>query len=348
MRHGGYPNRPLRGRLRSSGLAALLVLGAGLSVPDPSAGAFGPGVTSSNFLKMGVGPRPVALGESFVGLADDINAITYNPAGLAGLADQELSMMHNEYFEGVRQEWVAYALPTAAYGTFAFSANMVNVDRFPAFDEFDRPFGETSASDQAFQIAYARRAGSIVHLGTAAKYLRSRLSEHWSSGFAFDAGIAIDLAAGLRFGASVLNGGPAVTFIEESYPLPLMGKAGVSYSPFAASKRHRLTVIADGTFPREGFPYVSGGVEWALGNAVALRMGGRQNQDEGPGFAVGAGIFLNRARPHGPELDVDYAYVGYGDIGHVHRFSLTFKFGRPKERDPETWPSREWKDYWRY
>ena len=49
------------------------------------AAAVGPASSGAEALLLAVGPRPVALGESFVGLADDASAITYNPAGLARL-----------------------------------------------------------------------------------------------------------------------------------------------------------------------------------------------------------------------------------------------------------------------
>jgi len=44
--------------------------------------AAGPGTTGATFLKLGVGSRPVAMGEAFVAVADDINALFWNPSGL--------------------------------------------------------------------------------------------------------------------------------------------------------------------------------------------------------------------------------------------------------------------------
>ena len=47
------------------------------------ADAAGPGTSAATFLKLGFGARPLALGETFVALADDPSALHYNPAGLA-------------------------------------------------------------------------------------------------------------------------------------------------------------------------------------------------------------------------------------------------------------------------
>ncbi|MDE2291861.1 MAG: hypothetical protein KGL53_07240, partial [Elusimicrobia bacterium] len=45
--------------------------------------AAGPGTSAATFLTLGFGARPLALGESFVAVADDVSALYYNPAGLA-------------------------------------------------------------------------------------------------------------------------------------------------------------------------------------------------------------------------------------------------------------------------
>ncbi|MGQ9707961.1 MAG: hypothetical protein ACUVUR_03690, partial [bacterium] len=56
-------------------VAALIGIAAGAG--------FGPSATGFTFMKLGVGARPVAMGQAFTGVADDANALFYNPAGLA-------------------------------------------------------------------------------------------------------------------------------------------------------------------------------------------------------------------------------------------------------------------------
>ena len=41
--------------------------------------------TGAAFLKIGTGARPAALGGAYTALADDVNAIYYNPGALARL-----------------------------------------------------------------------------------------------------------------------------------------------------------------------------------------------------------------------------------------------------------------------
>ena len=43
---------------------------------------FQPGTAGFQFLKLGVGARPVAMGSAYTAVADDANALFWNPAGL--------------------------------------------------------------------------------------------------------------------------------------------------------------------------------------------------------------------------------------------------------------------------
>ena len=47
------------------------------------------GTTGFQFLKIGPSARAVAMGESFIALANDASAMYYNPAGLTQLTDRE-------------------------------------------------------------------------------------------------------------------------------------------------------------------------------------------------------------------------------------------------------------------
>ena len=43
------------------------------------------GTTGAAFLEIGIGARAVAMGNAFVGTANDVTALYWNPAGLAGI-----------------------------------------------------------------------------------------------------------------------------------------------------------------------------------------------------------------------------------------------------------------------
>ena len=78
---------------KSNPLMRLLVILIGfgaLVVPPSSAENY-----TGDFLTNGVGGRALGLGGAYVGIADDVTATYWNPAGLAGVSDKyQFCLMH--------------------------------------------------------------------------------------------------------------------------------------------------------------------------------------------------------------------------------------------------------------
>lgn len=318
-----------------------LAAAAGLALSLAAPGRAEPGATAANFLKIGVGSRPVALGQAFAGLADDANAVAYNPAGLATLRRQELTLMHNEFLAGVRQEWGAYALPTATLGTFAVAGNRVWIRPFDAFDAAGQPAGSVSAADTAVYGAYAKEFGGWrypLSLGVSAKHLSSRLGGDKAQGWAYDAGVMLklDWEGHLRVGASLRNVGRRMRFIEEGFDLPRVWAVGASYrwrGPYYPDREPPLLLTVEGLFPNDRDPSVSGGAELQVIQGLALRAGWRGDQDAGIGLSLGIG-FANTHMGDDDSvmgLSLDYAFVDFGVLERTHRVSMTLRFGANKE-----------------
>ena len=66
---------------------------------------------SGAFVDVGYGDRPVALGNAFVGLADDVNAVYLNPAGLSYLEAPQIQFTHTKLMGLVDYNFVTLALP---------------------------------------------------------------------------------------------------------------------------------------------------------------------------------------------------------------------------------------------
>ncbi|MCI2429584.1 hypothetical protein LM602_07630 [Candidatus Acetothermia bacterium] len=66
--------------------------------------------SATPLLEMGASARAVALGGALLALADDENALFYNPAGLAALARPALSIFYNRVFEVVHHFGVGGAM----------------------------------------------------------------------------------------------------------------------------------------------------------------------------------------------------------------------------------------------
>lgn len=296
------------------------------------------GATGASFLKVSPGPRASGMGESFVGLADDVNTIYYNPAGLATLKRQELTLMHNELFADVRQEWLAYAYPTETLGSFALSVDVQHIQPFDSFDANNSPGTKISAQDAAYELAYALRLTDSLTVGGAGKLIKSRLDNVYAVGAAFDAGVLYETRVdGLKLGASALNMGPPMRFISEYFNLPLAGKAGFSYKFSQLQDRgHEFTLVSDVTVYRDRNAFAGVGIEYLRQGSLALRAGWTGFQTAGYGMTLGAGVDINRlTKGRLPEISFDYGYEGLGDVGQSHRASMTFRFGgrlAPSER----------------
>jgi hypothetical protein len=91
---------------------------------------------------------------------------------------------------------------------------------------------------------------------------------------------------------------------------------------------------------------VSAGLEFAYG-ALMVRAGGRSGAYAGPGYTAGVGLALFHGEKNRPEIDFDYAFVDYGDLGQAHRAGLTVKFGeRLDRRESPDEPRPRWKWPW--
>lgn len=278
---------------------------------------------------IGVGARPAGLAEAYSGLADDVHALAYNPAGLAFLRRRELGLDHDSYAPGVNHEWIGYAHPTA-WGTFAGSANLLFIAPFESYDSFDTPSGKTSAADAAYSFTFATTVTETLAIGLTAKHIRSRLHETTASTFAGDAGFLWRPLPRLRLGGGVLNAGPGLRYIATTVDLPTTLRGGASWTPLDPRDfRNTFTLAVDVEKRRDEGARVGGGLEVCYDNTLALRAGGRALPASGPGLTLGMGIYLFRDESKGYEIDFDYAFTAAGDFASSHRAGLVLKFGEP-------------------
>jgi len=296
-----------------------------------SAHAADPGTTSANFLKMGIGPRAIAMGEAQVGLADDVYATYWNPAGLAQLQNREAGFVHTQYFQDIQSQYAAYAHPHPTLGTFAGSFTYLNVGKFDAFDASGQPTGTVGASDAALAFSYARpilkdrRMGSQLSAGVTGKWIQERLDTIVAHAYAMDAGLLYspgkefgEALEGMRAGMTIRNLGSSMKFDQESFDLPRSVAAGLSWTGIWLGEA--LTAAIDGEKPNDGKATVGAGLELSTLQLLIVRAGYTSRGDLGTGLRLGAGLRFKT-------IQIDYAFSSAGDLGQAHRIGLTFRFG---------------------
>lgn len=299
------------------------------------------GTSSGSFLKIGVGARASALGESFVAVANDPSAIYWNPAGLASMVRQEVTLSHIAWPGDINYEHIAYVLPSARFGgSFAFQLGVLATE----MDETSEysPFGTGRTffySDVVAGAAYARRWTDKLLVGVGVKFVREDLGSDVggpvTSATLVDVGSIYYLGYGsVRVATSLTNFGaemtPSGTFIsplsgeERSYDgfdPPIQFRYGMAFEPIENATQ-RLTTSLEIAQPADNAQRIKLGLEWSYRRSFALRTGYDFNADAMK-FAAGAGI---HAVLNNTQASIDYAFTDGGPLGAINRLSLGLRF----------------------
>lgn len=166
---------------------------------------------SNEFLNIGVDAKSISLSKAVVSNIDDVNACYWNPAGLIGVENSQISIMHSNYFANIANyNYVAYAKKIDRESAIGFSMIRFGVDNILDTTQLIDSQGNIdydrielfSAADYAFLFSYARKNRFIgINYGINAKVLRRVIGEFANSwGFGFDFGIQYQSKNGWYFG----------------------------------------------------------------------------------------------------------------------------------------------------
>ncbi len=285
-----------------------------------------PGDTAMAFLKLGHGARAQGMGGAFVGLADDINALYWNPAGLFQVKEREASFMFLKPYDevpGLGYGYLSSVFPTNK-GVFATSISYFGYGKEDKYDidvlNNPVPKGTWDAIDMAICAGLSgKMPGENIGFGGSIKVIYGEIDKSDALGFCADAGIFyIPNIQGLKIGAVIKNIGTRIRYEKEPDPLPLSLKVGLSYK--LPKTLPPIVVVLDGTIPNDNDPYVCVGGEYDYRNALAVRLGFKSGpQDEGSGLTLGFGIKHQR-------FIFDFAYEPSGELGNSYFVSLSAKY----------------------
>ncbi|MEW6681243.1 MAG: PorV/PorQ family protein, partial [bacterium] len=272
--------------------------------------------------KLGSGARANALGEAFVGLADDLNALYWNPAGLSQLNDREASFMFLKPFDEVKG--LGYGYLSGVFPTnkaiFATSISYFDYGKEDKYDASAKPEGTWDACDLNLSFGLGgKMPDENIALGLSLKAIYGEIGNSDAYGFCCDAGMLYKpKIKGMKIGAVIKNIGTRIKFEKESDPLPLCLKLGLSY--LLPKTLAPITIVLDGTLPNDNDPYINLGGEYDYRKALAIRLGFKSGpQDEGSGLTTGFGIKQKR-------FSLDFAFQPQGELGNSYFVSLSSKF----------------------
>jgi len=306
--------------------------------------------TGMKFLSVSTDARISALGDAGTAIEGNSASIFYNPAALGfinGFADVSIGQV----------DWIAdikyghggaiFSPVNGRYGVFGIS--ILSAD-YGDFNETIRDpnaqgfldLGSFNPGAYAFGISYAKALSNQFSVGGNIKYVNQDLGssivgfntegggyadEDYSANvMAFDFGILYRTGfKSLNFGMCIKNFSQEVTYVDESFQLPLTFKIGVAMDVFdlfeAMNKNtHTLFVSVDAVHPRDYYEQVNFGLEYLFLKTFALRMGYSTPNDE-HGFSAGVGL---QQAYRNYMIALDYAYTPFGIFNDVHRFSVHF------------------------
>lgn len=176
----------------------------------PVLGAQRVGITTADFLKIGVGARANAMGESFAAVANDAYALFYNPAGITQFDKTELAIAHTTWFVGLQHDFIGGVYHIDGQNSIGISIISLQSDDMPVTTEF-QPYGTGAYfkyGDLALAGTYARKMTDNFSFGVTVKYIDETLAELSMRGMLIDLGTFYWTGLGTtRFAVSVTNFG---------------------------------------------------------------------------------------------------------------------------------------------
>ena len=325
-----------------AGVVVLPVVLNAQSGPEPS-NIERAGQSGWQFLKINGDARQAAMGGAFTAISrGDASAVFGNPASLSDIKGFDIQINALKWVADIGHQSLAVAGSVGDFGVFALSIAMLNYGDIPETVNMSTGADGTTplvtgntftAGDIVAGVSYARKITDRLSVGGSFRLMRETIAELTMNNWSLDFGTMYYTGLkSLRVAVTARNFGPDSRFggwseqyqtLSDNVRMPLDIRAGIAMDFLDDDQGpHLLTVVAEGEHPNDGTEKFNLGVSYAFDKTFYLRGGYKFNYDVQK-FTFGAGINY----PIGPCLgSLNYAYVDFGVLSHVHMFSLGFSF----------------------
>jgi hypothetical protein len=302
------------------------------------------GRTTMQFLKIGIGARQVALGETGIASSGDVNSIFWNPAATIGFEGLQASFSYTNWIADLNIMSGAVGINVESIGTISLSyvtldyGDLEEAYTTSASGNIDTRTGSTfSGSDLLFGIGIARSFTDKLSIGVNIKYIREDLFSYSSDLWGFDVGSYYDTQwRGISIAMSAQNFSSQARWLytkeeeQQTYELPIIYRIGMNIDLLGNSdlflggsnNQHKLSLGVDAIHTNDYAERLHLGLEYSAFNLISLRSGYKFNYEEG-NFSAGIGLFYETALL---KLTIDYAYVQYDFLESPHRVTLSMEF----------------------
>lgn len=314
----------------------------------PNLGGQRAGISAFQFLKIGVGARGVAMGESFVAVANDASALFWNPAGLVDAQQNQVIASHAEYLVDISHEFLGVSYRLGENDAVGVSFSSLHMKDMEITTEL-QPFGTGryfSFGDIAIGLTYSKKMTEQFSFGATIRYVEETLDILKMRSVMVDLGTLYWTGLGsTRFAVTISNFGSDVepkgnvtqangvsVSSFQSFSLPTIFKLGVAMEAME-TEDSRLTTSLQLNHPNDNSEHFRLGLEYAFKNTFFLRGGIKRtigqrlfgrDETSPEDFTFGAGVAVDLAEL--TRVNADYAFARFGELGSVHRISIAFTY----------------------
>jgi hypothetical protein len=317
--------------VRSALAFALLLLLPFCLIPSGAEGAQifeKVGTLGGQSLKIGVGARAAAMGDAYVALADDATAVYWNPAGIARLSGQSISLNHTSWPANILFDQAAYVFSIKWIpGMLGVNVRALTMSRDIVRTTYlPEGTGETfDAGEWAYGLSYARALTDKFSAGFSINYVQTGLDDVKGSSTTFDFGTLYDVGVlGAKIGMSIQNIGSDMSFIDEKVKMPVFFRVGGSFDVMQMGES-KLIAAAEFTHPPDNSEKLNLGAEYAFHDYLFLRGGYKLNYDT-EGLTAGFGVKFPLTIVKSSVARLDYAYQDMNYLSASHRVSVNVSF----------------------
>ncbi len=135
----------------------------------PTLGGQRAGISTAQFLKVGVGGRATAMGDAFIAVSNDVSSLYWNPAGLVQSDENEVMFSHNSWVVDIGHEFLGASYHLSSNDVVGIAFTTLHMEDMPVTTEVN-PYGTGeyfSFGDIALALTYSRRMTEQFSFGVS-------------------------------------------------------------------------------------------------------------------------------------------------------------------------------------
>lgn len=326
----------------------------GMTIVTFASGGERTGTGGASQLNIPVGARSMAMGGANIASAYGIEALYWNPAGVAKLDKSvAVTFSHMTHIADIGVEYGAVAAKIDGFGVISFNIKSLSIDDILVTTTQDPDGTGATFTPQMLVagISYSKLLTDNIAVGVTANYISETLGQVDATGVAFNVGVSYDNLAdinGLAFAVAIKNLGaemeyegagllqqadvdnfnrPPQFYQANSAPfeIPSQFEIGFAYSPSIddLNTLNLSTSFQNNNFSGDEYKL---GAEYVYDELLFFRGGYSFAPDvdsENYLYGLTAGVGL-KYDLDGIDLMVDYAFrdIQYFDANHVFQISF--------------------------